>query len=72
MSFFTVTAQLRAAAPTTSKLHLLHVTKWPPQLLLGTMLIEFTVQEFKRQQNKNNSGGAGSGGGAPKAEEMQR
>lgn len=42
------------------------------QLLLGTMLIEFTVQEFKRQQNKNNNGGGGSGGAPPKGEEMER
>lgn len=42
--------------------------------LLGAMfLIEFTVNEFKRQENKNNNNGGGFAGGGPaKPEEMER
>ena len=39
-------------------------------LLLGMMLIEFTIMELRRQQNKDNGGG--SGGQPPKGKEMER
>ena len=39
-------------------------------IFVGMFLIEFTVMELRRQDNKNNGGG---GGGAPtKGEEMKR
>ena len=40
-------------------------------IIAGMYLIEYAVQEFKRQQNKNNNGGGG-GGAPPKNEEMSR
>ena len=39
-------------------------------LLLGMMLIEFTVMEYRRQQQKDNGGGGG--GQPPKGKEMER
>ena len=39
-------------------------------IVAGMMLIEYAVQEFKRQQNNNNGGG--SGGAPPKNNEMKR